>query len=873
MFDISSDISVVLSTANAERYALTLDGVRAGGVKPGTPMTLVVAAGQTLDSAKNADAHAATTSTATAIRPADTSTASLWQRRVALIATSPRIEVLATWDVLVGNGPNEIPAIAKAHNLERSKRLKDARKSLHSALPKMSAWDRVWATAELARMVGPTQESIPAWERSAEVARQASVPSEAVTRLQNAAFHALWSGQLKRAQRDLTSADQIIDELNDPFLRALGLYYRGLVAWQLGYYLRAADAIEEATKLLERYGKDFEASQFKRFLSTIQGDLGRHNKALVAMADVFQALSKSNKDDVSYKANLPESLNDLGWIQLRAMAVGAIPENLAEPRRHLTAAADLYRSAKATSREAAVLGSLAYLEYLAKDYPRALSALQRAKDISPGEGGGQAQFRDLVEADVRLAMEDPKTALPLYRKVLTVSSADDSAWRAHYGLARVSLALGKQSKALTSLETALRIRRRIAARAAIRKGQATFLADRADVIRAATEAYLDAGLTDRAFQVDESGRAEVLRSLNTEVRRARLSAVDRQGFDKRVLDYTLLRQQADSTKGDQAKTLDAKAKATFDGLFEWLDERVPPEADALTVPQVQAQLIDREAVITFSRRPEGVLSFWVDRNKIQHRTGPAGADLWSDALSEVDHVYVVPGDVPLARDLHTAATSDGRPLIETVSISYLPHAGFLVPRGPSVDTGAPLVIAVAGEGPQRLAYVDEEVQAVAARLPAASLLREAAADRKTVLAEMNSRPLVHFAGHGVIRLADPWDAHLTLGDGDRLTLENLLIARPRVAAAVLNGCETGKGGSLSRREAVGLAEGFLAIGTRWVLATTDRIRDDRAFAFVRAFYDAGGAKNPTTAFRTVARQQIQAGASEWRSYRLFGRRR
>jgi CHAT domain-containing protein len=133
------------------------------------------------------------------------------------------------------------------------------------------------------------------------------------------------------------------------------------------------------------------------------------------------------------------------------------------------------------------------------------------------------------------------------------------------------------------------------------------------------------------------------------------------------------------------------------------------------------------------------------------------------------------------------------------------------------------------------------------------------ATRDRVLDALDGARLFHFSGHGRLPGGAPWDHHLELAREQRLGLEDLLVAQPVVGVVVLSGCETGARGTLSRFSSVGLADGFLALGARTVVATDTRIKDEDALRIVTAFYEAGGLDRPAEALRTVVRAERKAG--------------
>ena len=305
-------------------------------------------------------------------------------------------------------------------------------------------------------------------------------------------------------------------------------------------------------------------------------------------------------------------------------------------------------------------------------------------------------------------------------------------------------------------------------------------------------------------------------------------------------------------------------RGTFDELVAWLDEAAPGAAPAApTAAEVALALRPDEALAAWVRVGDrwriffvtaaGVSGAWVDES------APLGP--WKAQIAELGHLYLVPGGFDAAREL---PLNDGTGF----SFSALPHAGF-VTKIPASAAGPPLVVA---DPTTDLPFARAEGRAIAARLGGAVSAIGPEATRERVLGALDGAAVFHFAGHGVLEPAQPWDAHLKLAGGEALSLTDIFVARPRLGVVVLSGCETGRTIALGRRERIGLADAFLAAGARAVLATRIPIRDDRAQSFIEDFYAAGGRDHPAAALRTAIRRAREAGNSIWRAFELVGHR-
>jgi hypothetical protein len=277
----------------------------------------------------------------------------------------------------------------------------------------------------------------------------------------------------------------------------------------------------------------------------------------------------------------------------------------------------------------------------------------------------------------------------------------------------------------------------------------------------------------------------------------------------------------------------------------------------------------REALVEFVRVGDALLAFWLQGGRVEHaRVQPADPLApWASRLDALAHLYVVDGALSGGEAIERLGAGGATPLGARVPISHLPYAGLLL-QPVATSTGSPLVVADPGLD---LPYARREGSEVAARLEGARLLVGPGATRARVLDLARDARVFHFAGHGVLDPGQPWDAHLRLADDERLTLADVLVARPALGVVVLSGCETGRAAALSRIESVGLPAAFLVAGSRAVLATEREVPDDQARRFVSRFYAAGGADRPGPAFRQAVAETHAAGDPVWSAFHLFGR--
>jgi CHAT domain-containing protein/tetratricopeptide (TPR) repeat protein len=137
--------------------------------------------------------------------------------------------------------------------------------------------------------------------------------------------------------------------------------------------------------------------------------------------------------------------------------------------------------------------------------------------------------------------------------------------------------------------------------------------------------------------------------------------------------------------------------------------------------------------------------------------------------------------------------------------------------------------------------------------------------------------VLHFATHALARRDSPEQSALYLSeyaaDGSfvpdsRITVGEIARSGLRADVVVLSGCATGDGGELRGEGVLGLTYGFLANGSRAVVASLWPIEDASTARFMSEFYGAYRAKpHPAEALRRAQlRTRDVAAATVWSSF-------
>lgn len=739
------------------------------------------------------------------------------------------------------------------------------------AAPPTTDAERAWWHFTRGRALwsaGRLDEAVAAMRAAAEAAGAAGDPGEAARALRMAANVDARRGRLEAATGHLDAALALAERLDDRAGRSTVRYLRAEVDRQRGALREAERHAEAALADALAVGRRDLADYAAVLHAVIRQTQGHH----AAARTTLEPLAARAGDMPPDLAGVVSA--NLGWVLLEGMGRGAFPLDEADrARAALSRALELYRDAPipAANQHA----NLAALALLVGD----LGAVERhvaAHDaLDPGRRQEAGLFVDLIEARAHFSAGRFAEAVAGFTAVERRALAElgdvtgDYVWRARLGRARAHRGAGASDEALDAFRAALAARGRGAARTGVQDSRAAFFADHRALYDEAVAVALDAGRVAEAFEIADAARARLVVDLEARARLDRLAPAERAEWSRRLDAYLARRHAFEASRGEgemltEAERAGWRARRTaeraalqraFDDAFDWLDRVAPIAVRGATAEAIAGALAADEALwLVHPVEGGGGLRFRVRQSGVERLDALAPAP-------GVAHRYVVDPSTPPAA-LSATWLPHG-------TLSLLTHAGQLLDPPPVAD-GPPLVI---GDPDGTLPHARREAQAVAEALPGARLLLGPAADRAAVRAALADAGLIHFAGHGVLRAASPWDAHLRLAAGQRLTLEDLLLARPSAGLVLLSGCETGASAAVGD-EAIrlGLAQGFLAAGSRAVIAADREVPDAPTARFVARFYAAGGTTRPADALRAAALELEAAGETTWDAWHLWGRR-
>jgi hypothetical protein len=160
-------------------------------------------------------------------------------------------------------------------------------------------------------------------------------------------------------------------------------------------------------------------------------------------------------------------------------------------------------------------------------------------------------------------------------------------------------------------------------------------------------------------------------------------------------------------------------------------------AGEVTLGAVQRALDPDEAVLLTT----GARAFWIERGRIETATSTSPLTPWSERLSALRHLYIVPEERP-------PPTLDRR----LRSWSLLPHAGWLVERPAAPSASARIIIAGDESTEDERAWLRAHLE-----VPLASISTSA----RALLSPGATIDLFHFAGHGFLTGEGAWSSHLS----------------------------------------------------------------------------------------------------------------
>lgn len=684
--------------------------------------------------------------------------------------------------------------------------------------------------ARLFQRLGRTREAVAAWQVAAQSALDLPSLGEAARCLRAGAFSAFVGHHATLAEALLDEAEGLSPQPWEAARRAL---QRGQLHLFLGELAPAADDLRVAIDTSYATGADADHAAAVMALGTLLVKLGDHPgaRALLERARPFFSPPRASPfDQASFLGNL-------------AYAVMTDPQgDLAVAEQALQQAQALYRSLGDREREAFCEVKLANIAFRLGRPQEARTRATEARRLAPDGVDLQEGPLLLLEVDLATTPAEAEERIEAALAWARTTVDPELAWQAWHARSRRQQAQGDLAGARRSIEQAIEIMEEIGRTTSVVEGRATYFADREGPVQDAVALLLQLGDTAAAFAVADAARSRVARGLEGQARVGRLSPAARQRYAADLGAWQARRQafERDALRGrrlvgealaafEAERTREADALATaFAALQRQLDAEAPTTAPTgRTARELQAALEADAALLLFTPQGRHWRAFYVDPGRLEvrdvHPDQPLAA--WADRLADRRRLYVVPGGLEAARHLHQRTH---------LPVGYLPSAGLLRPVVPVA--GEVLIIA---DPTSDLPHARAEGQTLARSLPGAHLLVGEAAHLEAVRTALPRARVIHFAGHGALDPTSPWEAHLRLAGGGRLTLRDVLALPLRAERVVLSGCETA-GTRAVGPEHLGLAEAFVLAGAQTVVAAEEKIDDAATADWMARWYAAPG---------------------------------
>jgi len=231
-----------------------------------------------------------------------------------------------------------------------------------------------------------------------------------------------------------------------------------------------------------------------------------------------------------------------------------------------------------------------------------------------------------------------------------------------------------------------------------------------------------------------------------------------------------------------------------------------------------------------------------------------------------------------------ALKADGKFLVESVAVSYVPSGGAFVELAgrPGTDKGRFFALGNPDLGKAELALpgAEREVAALAGMFPAAEAYYRKDATRERFVGGIAGARLVHVAAHGSVDALDPLYSKLYLAASPGLsgTLEAKDVYAMKfdgTALVALSACETGLGKVSNGDEVWGFTRSFLSAGAPALLVSLWPVSDESTELLMKKFYTelnkgGGAARSIQRAQLEVMRDKRFASPFFWAAFNLVG---
>jgi CHAT domain-containing protein/tetratricopeptide (TPR) repeat protein len=517
-------------------------------------------------------------------------------------------------------------------------------------------------------------------------------------------------------------------------------------------------------------------------------------------------------------------------------------------------------------------------------------------------------------------------ALPLAQAaldaLLRIDSDTPSAAFAYAKVGRIQWRLGHSVEALAPLQESIRRHEDVRSLLSSVRNRSAVFEDRVGPYYWMAEVLLDLDRPAEAFSVSERGRArgflDVLGMRTTLSRPTRPDLLEQEQQLRARIER--LRELPESSEAavERAGQL-AAAREAYDRFLERLQNEDAEQASLtsvapLTTAEVQALLPPGTVLLEYDVASKRTLLWMVRHDRVVARRLEIGRDALREkveafraaiaaldddatrasaeelgrllltpleAETDVEHVIVVPYGPLHYLPFPALRRADGRYLVDSASVAYLPSASVLRFAQEKARRGAGHGLVAVGNPERgildRLPFAEAEVESLRRVFPNAIVLTRRDATRDRVLAVAPTARVLHFAAHAEFNTDDPLGSAILLaaegaGNG-RLEVQEIYGLNLASSLVVVSACETALGKISGGDEMIGLTRAFMYAGAPTVVTTLWKVDDRASFRLMDVFYRALAAGETKAAALRHAQLTIMRDRPQpffWAAYQLTG---
>lgn len=625
--------------------------------------------------------------------------------------------------------------------------------------------------------------------------------------------------------------------------------HRGRIAALAGDERTAQTEYRAAARTARRIGRvDDELAA-----SAAHAELARSLGDGVALAELVARITELSAAGVAGSCLGAIAMSDVAWAQLM---LAEHRRGAVDPRPALQQALAILETPDClrASVVAHTRLNLALAELQAGDVERAAAVLARV-DRDGLDAGARPWFHDL-RIRVALAQGDPRAAaddLDALERAAGLQRDGELRWRAALRRGELALALGERARALAALRGAEAELDRLGLELALELGRPQYLAQRGRSAELLVATLVEEGELELALCAARRARARAIRGLELA---ARVDVHDPRVARARV-DVAAARDQLDRMELDSRRLPGSELAAARERLAQArarLRARIVTDAEAAMPAAFECERDAAAGVLTLTYAPQG--EGWIgfahddagiaaariaafDPHGPHAAIGEAVLAPFRARIEAAQRVHVVAEGALLEVPVHALPWRDGV-LVDHTVVAWSVDLPAL-PRAPA--GGEALV--VFADAQHDLGHLRALADRASARVQASGWRLHAdggEADRGAVLRRaLGQVELFHYLGHVGVPSFErgephPWSTMLLLDEGT-LGIEDVL-ALPKVPeSVVLLGCGTALAGPLRPGSGEGLAQAFLAAGSRQVIAAVGDVDAELAATMGAALYE------------------------------------